>query len=320
MNSNCLINVFNLAKEVGTEEAKREAFEIAKRVISEMGNQQPSLNAGNSEEGSTTSDNTSLVECIICGKTMSQMARHLLYVHGISAKEYRNNFKLPTVSKVRREQAIKRNLHYFGNMSFEERQEFTKKATIANQRPASIALREKHRLENLTPDKLSNAGHKRAMKYWEQVRSGKIDDTFRKRRISSTWRKNMSDPVKLSEFVSKVMRIKTKKYVIAGREYMFRSSYEYEFAKSCILLNVDFKYEPFGLPKSDGRTYIPDFVIGNTVVEIKSDHLFKSEENDLRREASVRAGYNYVLLMDKEIFGGNLHSIIGKIATSAQTD
>lgn len=320
MDTNCLTDIFSKAKELGTLDAKREAFRAAKSILMKMGNQQPSLNTGNSEEGSTTSDDTSLVECIICGKTMSQMARHLLYVHGISAEEYRDNFKLPTISKVRREQAIKRNVDYFGNMSFEERQEFTKKATIANQRPDSIALREKHRLENLTPEKLSNAGHKRAMKYWEKVRTGEINDNVRKRRISSTWRKNMSDPDKLSDFVSKVMHVKTKKYIIAGREYLFRSSYEYEFAKSCILLNVDFKYEPFGLPKSDGRTYIPDFVIGNTVVEIKSEHLFRSEENDLRREASIKAGYNYVLLMDKEISGGNLHSIIGRIATSAQTE
>lgn len=126
----------------------------------------------------------------------------------------------------------------------------------------------------------------------------------------------------LAEYLDGSFLRKPKKYEFeyCGRIYAVRSSYEVEVLKALVDLNLEFKYEPFMLRRSDGSLYRFDFLVeGCLVLEVKADYWHNLLGRYTVDKAAVEsAGYAYGIVREKEIFGGGLHAIIGELTTSAR--
>ena len=60
---------------------------------------------------------------------------------------------------------------------------------------------------------------------------------------------------------------------------------------------------PYILNK-DNRVYHPDFIINDTIIEIKSDYWWNKDidMNEAKREYSVLSGFKYMLILNKNYF------------------
>jgi hypothetical protein len=75
------------------------------------------------------------------------------------------------------------------------------------------------------------------------------------------------------------------------------SSYELIWVIYCLDNNIDFKRFD-GSIKGDGITYFPDFIIGNTIVEIKGYH---TDYVDQKTKLAIDNGYNIVVKYKKDL-------------------
>jgi hypothetical protein len=75
----------------------------------------------------------------------------------------------------------------------------------------------------------------------------------------------------------------------------FRSRYEVLLAFSLLFFKIPFLYEPnvFVSPVS-GERYLPDFVLGKTVLEVKTEYRLRSLEKNKR--VAEDCGYKFVVL------------------------
>ena len=101
-----------------------------------------------------------------------------------------------------------------------------------------------------------------------------------------------------------------------GQDYGVRSSYEEAVLKALVDLDISFKYEPTSIVKKDGKYYRPDFLVKDTIIEVKSTYWLNRvglEDNELRKEAVQAHGWSYLLLTEDEIFNSNLFDILKSI-------
>ena len=72
-----------------------------------------------------------------------------------------------------------------------------------------------------------------------------------------------------------------------------------KFSKYIDSKEIPWWYEPFKFTLSDGSGYTPDFVVGNTIYEIKGGYWSGPEKfNKAKEEIKM---FNFVLLTKKEL-------------------
>lgn len=74
----------------------------------------------------------------------------------------------------------------------------------------------------------------------------------------------------------------------------FRSRWEHEVAHRLEEAGVEWKHEP-GWIKAGGRKYLPDFICGNTVVEVKG-RVYEENDQDKALSAIMKAGRRVVVV------------------------
>ena len=78
----------------------------------------------------------------------------------------------------------------------------------------------------------------------------------------------------------------------------FRSRWEHEVAHRLEEADVDWKHEPYRI-EAGGRTYLPDFVCGDTIIEIKG-RVYEENDQDLALEALMTDGHRVVVVGGSE--------------------
>lgn len=88
-----------------------------------------------------------------------------------------------------------------------------------------------------------------------------------------------------------------------GDIYYLRSSYELIFAINLVLSDIEFSYESTHIvyknAEGNERRYVPDFIIGNKIYEIKGNT--NAEDVKLKADAAIEAGYDYEMLSQSDI-------------------
>jgi len=98
---------------------------------------------------------------------------------------------------------------------------------------------------------------------------------------------------------------KIYKFEHKGQHYGVRSSYEEIVLKKLVDLKIKFHYEPTSFPRSDGKMYRPDFIVNNTVIEVKSTYWLNRmghADNAKRQQACESKGFNYQLILEDVVF------------------
>lgn len=96
--------------------------------------------------------------------------------------------------------------------------------------------------------------------------------------------------------------IKTR-IILPDKIIITRSSWETIYALYLFFTGVDFSYEPFKIPymtdTGKAKLYLPDFVIGNQIVEIKG---WVRDEKEIKSKmmGCTEAGYKFVLIDDEK--------------------
>jgi hypothetical protein len=102
-------------------------------------------------------------------------------------------------------------------------------------------------------------------------------------------------------------RYKTGYFTYQNIEYYYRSSYELEFAQYLMEQNLSFdmenlKIEYFNSNQKRNRVAIPDFVIDNVIVEVKSNYTFDKTEMIDKFKQYQQLGYKTLLWLEKEFY------------------
>lgn len=286
-----------------------------------------------------------MIECKLCNNKMKWLTPHITRTHKMSTKEYLEKFP---GSKLKDQETYeifrKKNQAIHDSRSMEERKRRAKigQAGHTDESRKRVGESQKIRIAKMTPEERSKNAS-----YGGQGLANKLSSSIDARLehgkvLSNGWKiafeKNpklriecwermlhaasimheklraMSDE-ELATYLDNSFLRTPKKYFFEykGITYGVRSSYEKKVLKALVDLNLDFKYEPFFLLKSDGHKYRIDFLVDNRLIlEVKAEYWYNEEQNLLREESARKVGYDYVLLMEKEIFG-NLHSIIREI-------
>lgn len=109
---------------------------------------------------------------------------------------------------------------------------------------------------------------------------------------------------------------KLKELNYKGIKLKLRSSYERRLAIYLIDNNVPFQYEAISIKYNKHHKYYPDFLIDNTILEVKSMYFLNKdwEKNVMKEEAAKKQGYEFYFITEAELNNKELlDSIIGKI-------
>ena len=107
----------------------------------------------------------------------------------------------------------------------------------------------------------------------------------------------------LSDFIMKVERISNNTFSSSFREDLnsyFRSNWEANFARICKFECLNWEYEPETFTLNSGKTYTPDFKVGDTYYEIKGKWIGDSKEkfdNFILENAECK-----IILVDGKIY------------------
>jgi hypothetical protein len=112
------------------------------------------------------------------------------------------------------------------------------------------------------------------------------------------------NPMKSAEINSK--RIKSAFSIDLFNDIKYQGSYELDFLKICkkyLLYPIKPDFEIHYIDNSKDKTYIPDFYFKshNLIIEIKSSYYYNlhKEINILKKEYSIKSGYDYLMILDK---------------------
>ena len=87
---------------------------------------------------------------------------------------------------------------------------------------------------------------------------------------------------------------------------LYQGSYELDFIKFCIDNNISIKKGPSinYIDNNKKRVYHSNFIIDkyNLICEIKSKYTYNCDlvENILKKEYSIKSGYNFIFIIDKD--------------------
>ena len=300
---------------------------MLEKNTNETDNQHPSNLSDKVVEGSTVSKVTSLVECEICHKKMQDLTSHLNRVHHVTCKWYLDNY--PDAKIMTDELKEKRHKIYT-------------EAVLSGKTKETCSLGGKATAEKRKEDGTASEFGKYINSFMDK------QDPERCKKISETRLKLFKENPEALEKARKTMQInqkawvnilnnmteddlmlflknsflggyKLKEFEYKGKKYKMHSSYERRFAIMLIDNNIEFQYEPFTL-KYNKKHYIPDFVIGNKVYEIKA--LYWLEKNngegwkdlEKRKQCCINNNYEFNLITEAELNNPDImQSIIGKI-------
>lgn len=89
-----------------------------------------------------------------------------------------------------------------------------------------------------------------------------------------------------------------------GSLVVMRSSWEVLVATILDNHNIDYKYEGLVIPYEQDtrrRSYVTDFLIGDLVLEVKPKRFIDDEVVLLKKEATIREGYNFMFITEDEL-------------------
>ena len=90
---------------------------------------------------------------------------------------------------------------------------------------------------------------------------------------------------------------KPKRRNLIYKGIMFRSSWELKFAQNLDSLGTSWEYEPFTLKLIGGSGYTPDFVVNNSIYEIKGYYWNDDEKFQLAK--ALYTSYNFFIIEQK---------------------
>ncbi len=129
-----------------------------------------------------------------------------------------------------------------------------------------------------------------------------------KEKSRQTWINNFGfdNPTKSPDIFHKAQMSAYKKYPYKDTELVYQGSYELDFIEYCVLNSILLANGPsinYTMQMKD-RTYHSDFYLPdyNLICEIKSTYTMNDdyEENILKREYSIKSGYNFLFIIDKD--------------------
>jgi hypothetical protein len=102
-------------------------------------------------------------------------------------------------------------------------------------------------------------------------------------------------------------RFKNGYFSYQNKSYYYRSSYELEFAQYLIQQNISFEMEKLKVDYFDTgnncqRIAVPDFIIGDTIVEVKSTYTFDANNMIDKFKRYQNLGYKTLLWLEKEFY------------------
>lgn len=286
-------------------------------------NQQASNLSDKVVEASTASRVTSLVECQICHKFMKDLNSHLNRCHHITCKHYQELYdNAPIMSENMR--ATRKKLYTDTVL----KSKTTESCSKGGKKSAEIKI-----LNGTMEDFMKNMRNYELTEQQKAERSHKISESHKnnfktspeqyRRRMKRAQEimhekiRNMSpEDLKLYLQNSFLGSYKLKELNYKGIKLKLRSSYERRLAIYLIDNNVPFQYEAISIKYNKHHKYYPDFLIDNTILEVKSMYFLNKdwEKNVMKEEAAKKQGYEFYFITEAELNNKELlDSIIGKI-------
>lgn len=252
--------------------------------------------------------NEELLTCPICNKhNMKQLSQHITWVHKMTQEEFLSlypNQKLfiDEISDRCRKASQIGVIQYYQN-----------KENNPEKYEKMIQERTLKRIKN-NPD----IGSKVSKILREHGVYDRLSDRVKKMWQDEDYRKLQSDKAKkqhengLTDIIADKSGKKRYKVKIGDVEYSMRSTWEVMFAEFLYENNIDFLYEPLTIDyeyNGKVRKYYPDFIIPNTNIlfEVKPKGLIYKPMNEAKRQASIKAGYDFRYITEEEL--DNIESI-----------
>lgn len=158
---------------------------------------------------------------------------------------------------------------------------------------------EKYGFDNPTKSVLIKKKRKETCKAKYNANSFVESKLFKEKMIEQF---NVTNPMQSTIINSK--RIKTSFERNEHENIAYQGSYELDFIKYCIENKIGISKPNFSIKYNKTKVYFPDFYIErlNLVIEIKSTYYLNlhSELNFLKKESTIKSGYKYLLILDKD--------------------
>jgi len=138
-----------------------------------------------------------------------------------------------------------------------------------------------------------------------------VEHSFQSELVKSKIKKTLIDrygfdhPTKCPEIFEKAQSSAYKTHKYGDTDIKYQGSYELDFIQYCIRNKIEFTKGPSirYLMGNKNRVYHSDFFLSkyNLVCEVKSEYTFNDnyEENIIKKEYTISAGYNFLFIIDK---------------------
>ncbi len=166
-------------------------------------------------------------------------------------------------------------------------------------------------LQSVKDKKVKSAIDKYGVSYVFQAKE--VKNKIKKTCISKY---GVDNPTKNRDIFEKAQSTAFKKIKYDNTDLIYQGSYELNFINYSIKKEISFENGPSlkYIMNNKNRVYHSDFYLPeyNLVVEVKSKYTYNAdyEENLLKKEYTIKAGYNFIFLIDKDYT--ELEKIINK--------
>ena len=260
-------------------------------------------------------ENIDYVVCKICGTKKRIITQHLRCKHNMTKEEYIEKYNSPVVCKARQDIQVERNKElnkmlstdpYYVELMKQVRhrnallpQVIEAKLVKWNEYLHSELNAERTRQRMLDPyyQNLCTQGKLKSQKFHDQ-KSEQMKELSNKNWSNDEWKEN---------HLKKMYDGNKKEYTdVFGNKVFFRSEWELKLHEYLISNEINYEYESLEIKyvySGKEHKYFPDFYIEslNLVLEVKPQMFLNNNVNQIKRQATMLAGFNFKFVTEKEL-------------------